>query len=113
MRSSYRPLQLWAVATVLLLCVKVDVVAWSPYLSSSSTSRLRNMIGIKRAAAFAWSRQASCRQTAFHGSTGVARKSIHSQVAAQRLWMSTDTNSPAEKTEEEKAAAKAAREARK
>ena len=112
MRSSYCPLQLWTVATVLLLSVNVDVDAWLPSLSSPSTSRLKNMIGIRRAA-FAWSRRASCRQTARHGSTGVARTSIHSQVGAQRLWMSTDTNSSAEKTEEEKDAAKAAREARK
>ena len=89
-------------ATILLHFASVNVVAFSP-LSSPLSSSLNSMIAIKRASS-AWTPRV----------LASTRASIRSQVVAvPRLWMSTDTNQPAEKTEEEKAAIKAAREARK
>ena len=100
MFSSYR--SLWTVASILLHFAIVEVVAFSPLSSSSANSELRSMIAIKRAAS-AWAPRAL-------GSRTLLRPLV---VAAPILRMSTDTNPPAEKTEEEKAAIKAAREARK
>ena len=100
MYSSYR--SLWTVASILLHCASVEVVAFSPLSSFSLYPEFRSMIAINRAAS-TWAPRALTSRT-------LLRPLV---VASSRLRMSTDTNSPAEKTEEEKAAIKAAREARK